>query len=65
MATIRKLEPTKYPRKTAGEISLINFINSHPKKKVVVEIKALKPFKTDIHDPNFSRTIESLTTVYL
>lgn len=62
---IKKLEPTKYPGKTAGEISLINFINSHPKKKVIVELKTLHNPHTDIHDPNFNKTIESLTTIYV
>lgn len=65
MPTIKKLEPSKYPGKTAGEISLINFINSLPKTKTKVALKSIAPPHTDIHDPNFNKTIESLTTIYV
>lgn len=47
-----------------GMRSLINFINSHNKAKIVEISKEAVPFKTDLHDPNYEFPVDNMTKIY-
>ena len=52
------------PGVSAGMRTLIAFINSHNKAKIVEISKGAVPFKTDKPDPNFDKPESAMTRIY-